>query len=141
MRLINFHIGIYHPFLEHSLTIQIGDNTTSGKIDFMVARGEQIPNAPYFCLQEHKPEEGTSNDPYGQLLMAMVAAQQANIKINLKIPVYGMYNLGGIFYFVVLEDKTFMRSNAYDATTEDIVGIFKILRKMKMTIQNTYKIT
>jgi len=50
-----------------------------------------------FCLHEHKPEEGMSNDPYGQLLIVMIAAQQVNLKIGLDIPVYGLYNLGRYF--------------------------------------------
>lgn len=136
IRLVNFHIGIYNPFLEHGLTAQVGENTASGKVDFMVARGEQIPSAPYFCLQEHKPEEGTSNDPYGQLLIAMVAAQQANEKIGLNIPVYGMYNLGNIFYFVILEGKKYMRSKALDISTNEIVITFKMMRKSKTIIEH-----
>ena len=134
-RLVNFHVGIYNPFLEHSLTVQIGDDTASGKVDFMVARGEQIPSAPYFCLQEHKPEEGTSNDPYGQLLIAMVAAQQANEAIGLSIPLFGMYNLGNIFYFVILDRTFYMRSNAFAASTAEIIDIFKILKKSRIAIQ------
>lgn len=136
LRLVNFHIGIYNPFLEHTLTVQVGEDMASGNVDFMVARGEQIPSAPYFCLQEHKPEEGTSNDPYGQLLIAMVAAQQANAKIDLTLPLYGMYNLGNIFYFVILEEKSFMRSSALDVSTLEIIDVFKMLRKSKMMIRN-----
>ncbi|MEM1121268.1 MAG: hypothetical protein AAGJ18_12525 [Bacteroidota bacterium] len=135
LRLVNFHIGIYNPFLEHSLTVQIGEDTASGKVDFMVARGEQIPSAPYFCLQEHKPEEGTSNDPYGQLLIAMMAAQQANQALGLHIPLFGMYNLGNIFYFVALDGKSFMRSEPLAASTSEILDIFKIMRKSKITVQ------
>ncbi len=133
MRLVNFHGKVYHPFLEHTLTAYIGKNTTSGKVDFMVAQGEQIPKAPYLCLHEYKPEEGTSNDPYGQLLIAMVAAQQANQKVGLSIPVYGLYNLGSIFYFVLLNDKNYMRSSPYVAN-EDIFDIFKILRRAKSAL-------
>ena len=134
IRLINFHIGIYNPFLEHVLTAKVGDDSASGRVDFMVAQGEQIPKAPYFCLHEHKPEEGTSNDPYGQLLIAMIAAQQENLKIGLDIPVYGLYNLGSIFYFVVLNKNEFIRSHAYDATSEDIFDIYKVLKRIKNII-------
>ncbi|MEM6697528.1 MAG: hypothetical protein AAF806_16335 [Bacteroidota bacterium] len=135
IRLVNFHVGAYNPFLEHSLTAYIDEDTTSGKVDFMVAKGEQIPETPYFCLHEYKPEEGTSNDPYGQLLIAMVAAQQANQKNGLEFPVYGMYSLGNIFYFVLLEENKYMRSRSYDSITEEISDIFKILRKSKLPVQ------
>lgn len=50
IRLVNFHIGTYHPFLEHSLTVEVDGDTASGKVDFMVAKGEQIPRAPFFCM-------------------------------------------------------------------------------------------
>ena len=135
IRLVNFHVGIYNPFLEHTLVAKIGDDIASGKVDFMVARGEQIPEAPYFCLHEYKPEEGTSNDPYGQLLIAMMAAQQANQAIKLDVPVYGMYNLGGIFYFVILNKKEFMRSKPYAAVEKDIFEVFLILRKTRGFIE------
>lgn len=139
IRLVNFHVGIYNPFLEHRLEAKVGNDTTSGKIDFMVARGEQIPTAPYFCLHEYKPEEGTSNDPYGQLLIAMIAAQQANEAIELNIPVYGMYNLGSVFYFVILNGKEYMRSTLFDASVEDIFNIFLILKKARDFIATIWK--
>lgn len=135
IRLVNFHIGIYHPFLEHSLTVNIGKDTASGKIDFMVAQGEQIPTMPFFCLHEYKPEEGTSNDPYGQLLIAMVAAQQENKKNGLGIPIYGMYNLGSVFFFLILNDKQYMRSKAYVAAEDEIFEIYSILRKSRSYIE------
>ncbi len=80
MRVVNFYSDKYSPFVERSLSVDIGGKTANGNIDFMVATGSQIPRAPYFCLHEYKPEEGSSNDASGQLLIAMVAAQQANQK-------------------------------------------------------------
>ncbi|MFK7908339.1 MAG: hypothetical protein AB8B69_24630 [Chitinophagales bacterium] len=50
MRLVNFHVGIYNPFLEHSLSANIGGEKASGKVDFMVAQGQQIPKAPFFLF-------------------------------------------------------------------------------------------
>jgi len=50
MRLVNFHVGIYNPFLEHSLSATIGEDKASGKVDFMVAQGQQIPKAPFFSV-------------------------------------------------------------------------------------------
>ncbi|MEM0993263.1 MAG: hypothetical protein AAGI49_09525 [Bacteroidota bacterium] len=135
IRLVDFHVGPYNPFLEHSLSATVGTATASGKVDFMIAKGEQIPETPFFCLHEYKPEEGTSNDPYGQLLIAMVAAQQANEAIGITIPIYGMYSLGNIFYFVLLEDKKYMRSQSFDAITDEIFAIFKILRKSKIPLE------
>lgn len=83
---------------------------------------------------KYKPEEGTSNDPFGQLLIAMVAAQQENKKIALDIPIYGVYNLGSIFYFVLLNGQEYIRSNPYAATKMEIFDIYIILRKAKAYI-------
>ena len=132
MLIVNFYTEHYRPFAERSLTVKVGKETSSGYIDFLVASGEQVPKAPYFCLHEYKPEEGTSNDPLGQLLIAMVAAQQANQVIEKQIPIYGTYTIGRNFYFVVLDDKKFAVSDSYPSTQEDIFEIFCIFRKLKV---------
>lgn len=88
MLLVNYKTDKYWAFAERSLSVTIGKDTTSRNIDFFVAQGEQIPKALYFCLHEYKPEEGTSNDPLGQLLITMVAAQKANEKQESNIPIY-----------------------------------------------------
>lgn len=67
IRLINFYSDYYNPFLEQKLTVKIGEEEASGNVDFIIAKGEQIPEAPIFCLHEYKPEDGASNDPFGQL--------------------------------------------------------------------------
>ena len=136
VRLVNFHSDYYNPFLEYKLTAKIDKEEVSGNVDFMVAQGEQIPEAPFFCLHEYKPEEGTSNDPFGQLLIAMVAAQQVNEKMGLKMPIYGAYVLGRYFNFVLLDKKQYILSPSYDATQTDIFEIFAILRKTKMYIDD-----
>lgn len=132
MRLVNFHHAFFNPFMEHKLTAKVGTETTSGLVDLMVARGEQIPKTPIFCLHEYKPEEGTSNDPYGQLLIAMVAAQQVNVEAGHDTPIYGTYVLGGNFYFVILDGVEYGRSQPYIATQDDIFDLFLILRKTKV---------
>lgn len=43
---------------------------------------------PHFFLPEYKPEKNRDNDPLGQLLIAMVAAREANKDDN---PMYGIY--------------------------------------------------
>ena len=136
MRLVNFHIGIYNPFLEHSLSVSIGKEKASGKIDFMVAQGQQIPKAPFFCLHEYKPEEGTSNDPYGQLLIAMVAAQLLNQDES---PLYGAYVVGRMWYFVVLEGKTYTVHRGFNASSQEIEQILGVLKNTKSIIERLLK--
>jgi len=132
--LVNFHSSQYHPFLERTLSVKIGEETATGIVDFLIAQGEQIPKAPYFCLHEYKPEEGVSNDPFGQLLIAMVAAQQANELVGKQLPIYGAFIIGRNFYFVILEDKQYAVSDIFTATQTDILDIYLILQKVKKHI-------
>lgn len=139
MGLIKLYSDKYNSFVERSLTAIIGNETSSGNIDFLVAAGEQIPRVPYFLLHEYKPEEGTSNDPIGQLLIAMIAAQQANHQKEINFPIYGSYVIGRNFYFVVLNQKEYALSDAYTATQDDIFDIFSIFKKTKAYIDSRIK--
>jgi len=66
----------------------------------------------------------------------MVAAQQENQKVELNIPIYGVYNPGNIFYFVLLNDKEYIRSTPYAATKSEIFEIYLVLKKAKTQIEN-----
>lgn len=134
MLAIDFYSDHYNPFVERPLTVKLGEDTAVGIVDFLVAAGEQIPKAPYFCLHEYKPEEGSSNDPFGQLLIAMVAAQQANEAEGKIFPIYGAFVIGRNFYFVVLDSKDFAVSDIYAATQDDIYEVFAIFRKVRSYI-------
>lgn len=138
MLFLNFKTKQYRSFAERPLSAIVGKETASGYVDFFIAQGEQIPKALYFCLHEYKPEEGTSNDPLGQLLIAMVAAQQANQRKNdaKEIPIYGAYVLGRHFYFGVLNGKQYAFSDAYTATQSDIFEIFCVFKKLKSYIED-----
>ena len=61
----------------------------------------------------------------------MVAAQTINQQAH---PVYGAYIIGRHWYFVILDGKTYSESLAYDATKEEILTIFGILRHTKEII-------
>jgi glutathione peroxidase-family protein len=52
----------------------------------MLAAGYFEPKAPFFFLQEYKKEKGTADDVIGQLLSAMLVAQNIN---NNNKPLYG----------------------------------------------------
>jgi hypothetical protein len=62
-------------------------------IEFLVASGTQSPKEPFFFIHEYKKQLDTSNDPLGQLLAAMVAAQ----KLNLFIPSTQMGRCLGLY--------------------------------------------
>jgi hypothetical protein len=137
MNVVDFHAAYYHSFVERPLQVTIGEETASGIVDFMVATGDQLPKAPYFCLHEYKPEAGSSNDVSGQLLIAMVAAQQANRAAGREIPIYGAFVIGRNFYFMVLEENRYAFSDVFPATQEDVFAVFVILRKVKAYIEAT----
>ncbi|MEN0051866.1 MAG: hypothetical protein AAF806_32675, partial [Bacteroidota bacterium] len=121
----------YRGFWERSLSVSKGGEVASGIIDFMIARGKQLPKSPYFFINEFKPETGTSNDPIGQLLMGMLAAQQQNEQENYpELTVYGAYTIGRNWYFVVLAGNQYAVSDAFTATQADIYAIFKMLEKV-----------
>ncbi|MCP4396023.1 MAG: hypothetical protein GY801_01755 [bacterium] len=82
-------------------------------------------------MHEYKPQRHKAPDPWGQVLVAMVAAQKLNQNDK---PMYGAYVMGRNWYFVVLHGATHVGSLAYDATKEDdLRQIFKMLNEIHQT--------
>ena len=138
VRLVDFVSPNYKVFTQRPLTVtyENGALTTTGRVEFMLAEGIQIPRRPYFFLHEYKQENRRSNDPLGQLLIAMIAAQAANADEK---PIYGCFVSGRSWFFVVLQAKTYAVSNAYNAASDDIFRIFAMLLEMKRIIDGSYK--
>lgn len=151
LSLVNFHSTTYYfsPFAERKITTKINNINLYGKVDWMVAIGQGEPQVPFFFIHEYKKEKGTENDPLGQLLATMVAAQtlngkpfQPNFFNPLKkhdpdMPIYGCYIIGRNWFFVILENKEYTVSQAYNATKlEELKYIFHILKKQKRMIIN-----
>jgi hypothetical protein len=129
---VNFYQPSYRPFLERELSVNYAEGKKIwGVVDFLVASGTQFPKEPVFFLHEYKKQLDTSNDPLGQLLAEMVAAQTLNSRPH---PIYGAYVIGRHWYFVVLEGQSYAESLAYDATKEDILQIVSILRHTQLLI-------
>ncbi|MEM7535390.1 MAG: hypothetical protein AAF639_24645 [Chloroflexota bacterium] len=118
-------------FAERTLEGKIGDVELGGKPDGMIASGRLEPEQPYFCLHEYKREDDSEGDPAGQVLAAMLVAQEIN---QHEQPVYGCYIKGNIWYFMILQGLEYSISNSYSATREDIVDIFRILKVLKIII-------
>ena len=88
---------------------------------------------PYFFIHEYKQEtKKGSSDPKGQLLSELLVAQAKN---DIKNPVYGCYVVGRSWFFVILHNKEYAVSRAYDASQADIYTIIAILRKVKEYVQ------
>lgn len=128
----------YKVFSQRKVTLKTEQGEASGKVEWMVAQGKQIPRHPFFFLHEYKSEKASGNDPLGQLLIAMVYAQKENAD---NLPIHGVYVLGRFWFFVLLEDKTYSVSPAFDATkVEDLAAILANMEKVKAGIHKQLNI-
>lgn len=134
MNLVNYDSEYYRAFMERQLTIKNGDETISGTVDFLIAKGFQLPRSPFFSVHEYKPDPTASKDPLGQLLIAMIAMYKSNQEEGLEFPIYGAYVVGRFFYFVVFDGKTYCKSEPYTASKDEIFDIFCILNEVKVYI-------
>ena len=133
--MVDFNKENYRSFMERELSVKYTqDKKLSGKIDFCVATGSQTPKQPFFFINEYKREQHSSNDPLGQLLAELVAAQFMNEQEQ---PLYGAYIVGRHWHFVVLTGKVYSVSLAYDATKNEIFDVYRILWNAKMIIDKT----
>jgi hypothetical protein len=127
----------YKVFTQRTMSVKYenGTKTTSGKVEFMLAKGKQTPRKPFFFLHEYKQENRRNNDPLGQLLIAMVAAQVQNADGEI---LYGCYVSGRNWFFVFLNNKEYAVSNAYNATSKDIYQLFAILLWFKQKTEEKF---
>ena len=123
-------------FYERPLSAIVENHTLSVICDCLVATpvGYNTPQYPYFFLQEFKKKRGEKNDPEGQMLHAMLIAQQKN---NDDKPLYGGYLFGSSWRFTVLDGKNYCQSHNIDATKRaDIIHIVNILKHIKELVLN-----
>jgi hypothetical protein len=137
INLVNFQTEHYKPFTQRKMSAIIGDWEVSGVVDFVVSKGEQHPEQPFFFLHEYKQERRRDNDPLGQLLIEMLVAKHLNEELN---QVFGCYVVGRNHFFVVLSENEYAVSDAFIATSDDIFGIFKALSYVKYQINEVLKI-
>jgi hypothetical protein len=98
----------------------------------MIATGQEDPLRPYFFIHEYKPSKH-ADEPLGQVLSAMVAAQALN---NDEQPLFGCIVIGNTWQFLVLEDKTYSLGQTYDATQKhELLGIYSALGQAKVYIE------
>jgi hypothetical protein len=137
IKIVNFFSPKYKIFTQRPMSVQYenGSKTTSGKVEFMIAKRKQIPQKPFFFLHEYKQENRKDNDPLGQLLIAMVAAQVQNADGE---TLYGCFVSGRNWFFVILEGKEFAVSKAYDASEPTIYQIFAILLWFKQKTEEKF---
>jgi hypothetical protein len=121
-------------FYERPLTGVVQDTPLSVICDALLAAplGINTPRTPYFFLQEFKKGKKAQDDAEGQMLVAMLIAQEQNKNNH---PIYGCYLQGRYWYFSSLLDKNYCLSKSYDATqTDDLIQIIHILQNLKSVI-------
>jgi hypothetical protein len=131
LHLVNFEQEHYHPFFQREISVKYNNEILSGVVDCVVAQGKRSPKRPFFFLQEHKKEHDSSNDPLGQLMIAMIAAQHLNQNQQ---PVYGAYVIGRYWHFVLLEGLEYAVNSGFNASKEEIKAIFGVLKNTKAII-------
>jgi hypothetical protein len=137
VKLVDFFSPKYKVFTQRKMSVSYANGTkmTSGNVEFMIAKGIQIPKKPFFFLHEYKPEKRRDNDPLGQLLIGMVAAQIQNADGE---TLYGCYVSGRSWFFVILEGKEYAVSNSYNAAGNEIYQIFAILLWFKQKAEERF---
>ncbi|MEY4905321.1 MAG: hypothetical protein RLZZ292_3136 [Bacteroidota bacterium] len=121
-------------FYERSIVADINGVEVGGKVDCLVSSltGFAVPNKPYFFMQEFKKSKGDKQDPEGQMLAAMIAAQNLN---NNQKPLYGAFVVGEFWYFTVLESVNYARSEALHLTNgKQLRQVIATLKKLKEII-------
>jgi hypothetical protein len=128
--------GVVKTFYERRLSGEVDSKKISVIVDCMIASHTNSgkPQMPYFFMQEFKRTKGDSHDPEGQMLAAMILAQELNKDGK---PLYGCWLQGKNWNFTTLIGRDYCVSKQFDATDiEDLHQIVFILRKLKDLILN-----
>ena len=119
-------------FLERPLQSTVGEYELSGIVDGMIATGIREPDIPFFCMHEYKRSVDNEGNPDAQALAAMLVAREQNE--NQK-PIYGLYIVGLIWNFMILNGNEYYISKNYDSSKEEIYDIFRMMKALKVIIQ------
>lgn len=137
----------YGSFSHRYIEAVINSTKVRGKIDWIVASGQYQPRQPFLFLNAHTYMNNNGTDPVGQitatLYLAKIIAQTPNKptlfnprpRVFANVPLYGVYVIGSLWYFVRLKDQSYYISSAYDATyTEELHNIYRLLKAQKHMI-------
>lgn len=135
LTLVPFRTEQRRPFLDRPMSFLYGEGQqAAGRVDWMLAEGRQEPRQPFFFLHEYKKEPEAQGDPLGQLLIAMVGAQQQNERA---FPVLGSYVVRRSWFFVLLDRSEYAVSLGLDATRPDLKGIYHMLHFARRHVAST----
>ncbi|RKZ41210.1 MAG: hypothetical protein DRQ49_05885 [Gammaproteobacteria bacterium] len=122
-------------FYEETLTYETNNFILKGVTDFVVAKGLEYPEKPYFFIQEFKKGLKYSN-PEPQLLAELISAVELNNFEQMR----GAFIIGENWNFVILnklaQDKyRYFISRTFNATNiNDLKCIYKNLLYIKQNI-------
>lgn len=140
--LVNFDTETISAFANREISGKVDEEELLGKPDVMVATGKQEVDAPFFFLHEYKKElDNNTPDPAGQCLVAMLLAYEKNREVPKmkEKPIYGVYVIGRNWFFMVLKEREYAISLAYDATHEDkLLDILRIMKAQRIKIKEIW---
>lgn len=131
---VDFMVGDVKDWYERPLRTVLNDVEIGGYTDYMVAKGEDEPELPYFFLQEFKPSV-SNTPPESQLLAELIVALHLNdVQVMKGGTVQGQY-----WKFMIVERKEtqwlYYTSKSFDAADfDDLCGIYNCLRYVKNSI-------
>ncbi len=129
---ISFKTEKSRDWYQRPLSATINGEIIGGLVDFVVAKGEQEPQSPYFFIQEFKRSKHASL-PKEQLLAAMIVAMELNKTTLMR----GAYIISQNWTFVILEkvDNVYQYylSESFDSMTlRSLKQIFINLQAVKL---------
>ncbi|MCK5876560.1 MAG: hypothetical protein KAG43_02905 [Candidatus Marithrix sp.] len=122
-------------FYEETLFYETDNFILRGVTDFVVAKGFEYPETPYFFIQEFKKGLQYSN-PEPQLLAELISA----VELNKFKQMTGAFVVGENWNFVILDKLgqnkyQYVISRTFNATnTDDLMSIYKNLLVVKRNI-------
>ncbi len=123
-------------FLERPLSGIVGDYQLSGIVDGMIATGFREPAVPLFCMHEYKRSMENQGSPDAQVLAAMLVAREMNPQPQ---AIYGLFVVGLIWNFMVLDSSHYCISKSYHADDEEVFILFSLLKNIKKIIKTQDK--
>ncbi len=115
---VKFIFDDIRDWYEYSISAKINNVTLKGKPDFMLAKGDELPERPYFFIQEFKPHSRPASAK-DQLLAEMLVA----MKINKKNKIQGCYITGQHWFFLILEK---LENKSYEYFVHEGLNCLKI---------------
>ncbi|WP_069472968.1 hypothetical protein [Candidatus Marithrix sp. Canyon 246] len=122
-------------FYEEKITYKTNKFIFTGNTDFLVSKGLEYSEKPYFFIQEFKKDKEISY-PESQLLAELITAVELN---DFKI-IKGAYIVGAIWNFVILKKlaentyQYFISINFDSSKLTDLTAIYKNLLVVKEEI-------